>query len=243
MLEAWGWRVSWAVYAGVQLVVCWPLHRFFIPDWTGQPRPGAPEPAPSSAFGDRRLPWLAASFAIATFIVGVIAVHLIPMLTSAGLTTAQAVSVAMLMGPMQVAGRIVELGIARHVRAVTIGAAAFVLMLLALVAMVNVDGFGIAAIAFVVVYGWGNGLLTIVRGTVPAEVFGARGLGGLLGYLSRPAFFARAMAPAAFSAVLTLGLTRNGALTLMIALITFALASYVVAVRGSGSPPTTTPPR
>jgi len=161
----------------------------------------------------------------------VIAVHLINLLTTAGLTSAQAVTVSMLVGPLQVAGRILELGFSRRVKAVTVGLVAFALMLLALVALISVEGFGIAAIVFVIAYGTGNGILTIVRGTAPVELFGSRGVGALLGYLSRPIFLAKAIAPAAFSGLLALGLTRSAALACLVAFAVAGMASYSRAIR------------
>ena len=233
LLEAWGWRITWAIYAGIHIFLCFPLHRFFVPDYVREvgadEKPVAAEQ--SAAFGDPRLPWLAASFAIATFIFGVIAVHLISLLTHAGLTSAQAVTISMLVGPLQVAGRVIELGISRRVTAVTVGLFAFGLMLLALVSLISVEGFGIAAVLFVISYGCGNGILTIVRGSAPVELFGSRGLGSLLGYLGRPIFFAKAIAPAAFSALVTFGLTRNGALAAMIAFAIAGMGSYAMATR------------
>lgn len=235
LLEAWGWRATFAIYAGLHLFLCLPIHRLFVPRpaHLSHPREAAEAPPPvvSPAMRDPRLFWLTASFAIATFIFGVIAVHLIPLLTAAGLTAAQAVTVSMLVGPMQVAGRVIELGLSHRVRAVTVGMVAFGLMLLALVALISVEGFGIAAIVFVTAYGCGNGLLTIVKGAAPAEMFGRDGLGGLLGYLSRAAFYAKAFAPAAFSALLTFGLTRNAALASMAAVAMGGMASYAMATR------------
>jgi len=177
------------------------------------------------------LQWLTASFALATFIFGVIAVHLISLLTSAGLTPAQAVTVSMLVGPMQVAGRIIELGFSGRVRAVTVGLVAFALMLLALLALISVEGFGIAAVVFVVAYGCGNGVLTIVKGTAPVELFGREGLGALLGHLARAGLYAKAVAPASFSAMLTFGFTRNAALATLAGLAIAGMGSYTMAIR------------
>ena len=233
LLEAWGWRVTWAIYAGFHLVLCLPLHRLFVPDFSRAhvAEKGTGQGETSTAFGDKRLPWLALSLALATFIFGVIAVHLINLLTTAGLTSAQAVTISMLVGPLQVAGRVLELGFSRRVKAVTVGLVAFALMLLALIALISVEGFGIAAILFVIAYGMGNGILTIARGTAPVELFGSRGIGALLGYLSRPIFLAKATAPAAFSAILALGLTRNWALTALTACAVLGMASYSFATR------------
>ena len=232
LLEAWGWRAAFGIYAGLHIFVCRPIHRAFVPRHSRLLR-GELDRAPqvSAAIGDRRLPWLTASFAIATFIFGVIAVHLISLLTTAGLTPAQAVTVSMLVGPMQVAGRVIELSFARRVRSVTVGMVAFALMLLAIVALMSVEGFGIAAIVFVVAYGLGNGVLTIVKGTAPVELFGREGLGGLLGHLARAGSYAKAVAPAAFSAMLAFGLTRNVALASLAALAIAGMGSYSLAVR------------
>ena len=230
LLEAWGWRATFAVYAGLHLFVCLPIHQLFVPKHSRITRSGdAPPAAPLEA--DGRLRWLTASFALATFVFGVIAVHLISLLTTAGLTAAQAVTLSMLVGPMQVAGRIIELGFSARVRAVTVGLIAFALMLLALVALISVEGFGIAAIVFVVAYGCGNGVLTIVKGTAPAELFGGEGLGALLGHLSRAGLYAKAVAPASFSALLTFGLTRNGALATMMAVSVAGMGSFAMATR------------
>jgi hypothetical protein len=63
------------------------------------------------------------------------------------------------------------------------------------------------------------------------ELFGSQGLGGLLGYISRPVFCAKAIAPAAFSALVTFGLTRSGALASLAALAIVGMGSYAVAIR------------
>jgi predicted MFS family arabinose efflux permease len=233
LLEAWDWRVTFAIYAGLHLFLCLPIHQLFVPKHTPVARLAAAQGVPeiSPGLSDPRLLWLTASFAIATFIFAVIAVHLISLLTTAGLTPAQAVTISMLVGPMQVAGRIIELGFSRRVKAVTVGMIAFGLMMLSLVALISVEGFGIAAIVFVVAYGFGNGVLTIVKGTAPAELFGHVGLGGLLGYLSRAGLYAKAIAPASFSALLTFGLTRNAALAALAAMAIGGMGTYSLATR------------
>ena len=60
-------------------------------------------------------------------------------------------------------------------------------------------GLAAAAIGFAVLYGVSNGVMTIVRGTVPAELFGRREFGALLGRLARPQLIARAIAPVALT--------------------------------------------
>jgi hypothetical protein len=234
LLEAWGWRATLGIYAGLHLFVCLPIHQYFVPRHSHMTRPDAGTPATpevSPGLSDPRLPWLTASLALATFISSVIAVHLITLLTTAGLTAAQAVTISMLMGPMQVAGRIIELGFSGRVKAVSVGVVTFMLILVSLVALISVEGFGIASLVFVIAFGCGNGLLTIVRGTAPVELFGRVGLGGLLGHLSRAGSYAKALAPASFSALTAFGLTRNAAIASLAAVAIAGLTTYGVATR------------
>jgi len=147
----------------------------------------------------------------------VVAVHMVSLLVAQGLTQAQAVSVAMLMGPMQVTGRIAEFGFASRIGVRTLGSITFGLYFVSLVVLLAVDGLGAAAFLFVIAFGCGNGLFTIMRGTTPGELFGRERLGALLGYLARGSLYARALAPACFSGVLAVGLTRGAALTILAA--------------------------
>ena len=60
------------------------------------------------------------------------------------------------------------------------------------------------AAIFAVLYGAGNGLLTIARGTVPLAVFGPHGYGERAGLLSAPARAVQAFAPLGFGLLLDL---------------------------------------
>jgi len=232
LLEAWGWRATLGIYAGLHLFVCLPLHALVIPANPQAPRPaGSPREASarSPAFETPSLFWLNAGLATASFVVGVVAVHMVGLLTGAGLTAAQAVTVSMLMGPMQVAGRIIEITFLTRLRATLVGALAFALIVVALVLLALGSGNGALAIAFVVAYGCGNGILTIVRGAAPAELYGSRGLGELLGHLSRASSYARALAPAGYSLMLTVGFTQPVAMGALGLILLLGLACYSIA--------------
>ncbi|MFZ3323094.1 MAG: MFS transporter [Usitatibacter sp.] len=236
LLEAWGWRATLGIYAGMHLLICLPLHALVIPPamQSSRGQGHATDPAARSpAFESPSLFWLNAAFATANLVVGVIAVHMVGLLSGAGLTAAQAVTVSMLMGPMQVAGRVIEITFLARVRATLVGAGAFLLIVLALVLLAAGSGNGALAIAFVVAYGCGNGILTIVRGAAPAELYGSRGLGELLGYLARASSYARALAPAGYSLMLTIGFTQSTAMGALAAMLIAGLACYAIATRGS----------
>jgi predicted MFS family arabinose efflux permease len=234
--DALGWRETLWIYAALHLLVCLPLHAAFVP-----PR-GAHAPAES---GEGLLPpteaprsprggvfyALAGALAAAAFLSATLSAHLIALLKSAGLAARDAVLIASLIGPMQVAGRVAELGFARRISARAMGALAFGLMTAGFVCLVFVGGLSAIAFAFAVLYGWSNGVMTIVRGTVPAALFGRRNYGALLGRLALPAFVAKAIAPVAFTWLLAAGVAQITALWVLVLVSVAALIAYRWAVR------------
>jgi hypothetical protein len=203
LLDTIGWRAAFHVYAVIHLALCLPLHLFLTP------RPHREEPAADEAAVTAATPaphpdtflWLAAAFSMAAFLSTALAAHLIGLLTAGGLASRDAVLVGSLIGPMQVTGRLMEMAVGPRMQARAVGYLAFGLMALSLVLLLFVGPLWILALAFALVYGWSNGVMTIVRGTVPAELFGPRGYGELLGRLARPAFIAKAIAPVALTLV------------------------------------------
>jgi hypothetical protein len=93
---------------------------------------------------------------------------------------------------MQVAGRVMEFAFSHRLPPLAVGTLAFALLAVALVVLCLVQGIWIAALAFALLYGWANGLMTIVRGTVPSVLFGSRDYGALLGRLAQPQFILKA---------------------------------------------------
>jgi len=168
---------------------------------------------------------------LTAFITSAIAVHVVNLLQSAGLALGSAVLVASLIGPMQVAGRLAELSFGRRLPSVAVGALTLLLLILSLVTLWLGGSTLAMAFAFAAMYGCANGVHTIVRGTVPAELFGRDGYGGLMGRLSRPSFIARAVAPLALSWTASLGLARDPSIPLLALAGLLALAAYAVAIR------------
>ena len=235
LLDAWGWRAAWGVHAALHLLFCLPIHVAFLPRHES-PGPATTRAAQAQPAGPRTRPgigWLAVAVSIASFTTALVAVHVLSLLTASGLTQAQAIFIAMLIGPMQVAGRIAEFGFAARLGALALGYLAFGLMVVSTIALLLVDGMGIAAFVFVAAYGWGNGIFTIVRGTTPVELWGREGLGRVIGYLSRAGQLSRAVAPASYSGMLALGLGRNGALAIVGVAGLLAVASYARALKAA----------
>lgn len=224
MLATWGWREACLGWALIHLCVALPLNACL-------PRGNATLPAPATASQDGPPPspvalgLLAFVFAATWFNSTAMAAHLPGLLQAAGANTAVAIAAGALIGPAQVAARMLEFGLLRRFHPLVstrIAAAAHPVAAVALV------GFGgPAAYAFALLHGAGNGILTIAKGTLPLALFGAAGYGARLGWLGAPARIAQAAAPLAFGAALTawgvsaiwltagIGLAATGALLLL----------------------------
>ena len=174
-LEAqFGWRAAFLIWAALHIVIGLPLNRLLIPR---APPPvqaceieGEASPAPRGAMAI-----LAFVFAATWFVTGAMAAHLPRLLEIAGASTTAAVTAAALVGPAQVAARLVEFGALRMVHPLVSARLAALLHPIGAV-ILGLIGPG-AITAFAVLHGAGNGLLTIAKGTVPLAIFGPVGYG------------------------------------------------------------------
>jgi MFS family permease len=198
--DALGWRETCLVWAALHLVLGLPLN-LLLP----RPRlqPAREQRAPDGAVGwkpRREMLLLAFVFAAAWFVTGAMAAHLPRLLEAAGATPFEAVAAAALMGPAQVAARVVEFLALRSVHPLVSARIATVLHPLGAAVLAAIGPPGAAL--FAVLYGAGNGLLTIARGTVPLAIFGPQGYGERTGLLGAPARAAQAFAPLLFGLLL-----------------------------------------
>ncbi len=221
----WGWRVACGSWALLHLVVALPLNAL-LPRKASPPSPAAapavatavapvaglapvgasmcaeapPAPARSQRPVAAREGLLAVIFALMSVVSTGVATHLPAVLQAAGATLAVAVATAALMGPAQVAARLVELGLMRR-RSPLLTARAAALGHPVAVALLVVLG-PLGALPFAIVHGLGNGLVTIVRGTLPLALFGATGYGVRQGWLTLPARLLGALSPWLFGLAL-----------------------------------------
>ncbi|TDR93070.1 MFS transporter [Enterovirga rhinocerotis] len=224
LVQHFGWRGACLAYAGLHLVITLPLVLLFIPK--------PPAPAVEATKGpditapltgrDRLLFLLFGGvLVIGGVIMTMVSVHLIVLLQARDVPLAAAVSFGALIGPAQVGARVVEMSLkGRHHPLWTLTAAfgliAMGLLLLAL---------GLPWVSlWLVLYGAGNGIYSISRGTVPLALFGPARYPVLVGRLARPGLIAQALAPSIGALVLT----NAGADALLWALLGLALVNLVV---------------
>jgi MFS family permease len=194
--DAVGWRETCLAWAVLNLVIGLPLNRFLLPSPVRQSARRQKAEGRSSWKPYKEMLLLAFVFAAGWFVTGAMASHLPTLLQRAGITQLQAVAAAALVGPGQVAARIAEFVVLRRIHPVVSARIAASLHPIG-VAILVVAGPP-AAVAFVLLYGAGNGLLTIARGTVPLAIFGPRRYGERTGLLGAPARAAQAFAPLLF---------------------------------------------
>ncbi|MEC5292887.1 MFS transporter [Aurantimonas sp. C2-6-R+9] len=190
-----GWRGACMTYASVHLLIGLPLHLLLMPR---QAAPVSPEKIPSTTRAPRApadrvlLILLAATVTFASAISGTISVHLLTILPAKGLTLTAAVGFGALVGPSQVAARIVEMAVGRRFPATITMLVSTILVALGLGAASMEQPVFAAAL---VLYGSGIGIMSIACGAVPLEVFGPNGYATLMGLIALPSLLAQAAAP------------------------------------------------
>lgn len=235
LMEMLGWRGATLCWAALNLLLCAPIHYLCVPAGHASSHAAAAVPRRPAA-----KPWLrdpaflafALSFVGQSLAISAAGVHLLALLAERGLTATEAAAVGAMVGPMQVAGRALEMAVSARLSAVQVGRWAVVLLPLSLLLLMvaGVNWWLLALFAFF--YGTGNGAMTIVRGAAPVELFGRERYGEMTGSIAAPAMVARAAGPLAASlAWSTLG-GYQPLLALLAALATLAAIMYFWATRG-----------
>jgi MFS family permease len=190
-----GWRGTCAAWAIAHIVLGLPLNLLLLPKIRTAQSTSAPSENPNVPM-DRAMWLLGFAFAAGWVVSTAMAAHLPRLLEAAGATTAQAIAAAALIGPAQVAARVLEAGFLSRFHPLV--SARLSTLTHPIGAAVLLAGGGLMAMPFTLLHGAGNGILTIARGTVPLAVFGPDNYGYRLGLLGAPARILQAGAPIAF---------------------------------------------
>jgi hypothetical protein len=190
-----GWRGACLTYAAIQIAVALPIHLLALPTITASetatPSEGRP---PVHLHRDEYATFslLAAVLTLGASILSIIGTQLLPLLTARGFGMSAAVAFGAIVGPSQVGARVIELLIGTRYDPVwTIVASA---TLITIAALMLTFGFPIVALA-IALYGAGNGIGSVARGTVPLALFGADRYPVLMGRLGFALLMAMALSP------------------------------------------------
>lgn len=173
------------------------------------------------------------AFAVQYLASASVLVHMVPLLAGLGLGTAAGL-VGTLFGPSQVASRLINMLFGKRldalhlamISAALIPAGTLVLELTA----PSIPG----AMVFAVVFGMGNGLLSIVSGTLPLALFGSEGYGKLQGKMMAARLIVSASAPFVALAMEWLGFSLSLAAIVGLGLLALALFVLLGSFRRQG---------
>ncbi|WP_449432792.1 MFS transporter [Pseudomonas putida] len=219
-IEHLGWRMTCVYYALVLLLVVAPWYWRVLPaGGRGQERKAQ---AKGDAIGiDRGLYLLLTSmFAIGAIIMTAIAVQLVAVLQGLGHSLPVAIGLAAMLGPSQVASRVLQiLAGKRHPIWTALAWVSLVLVGLLLVTLVPA-----ATAVGLLVFGCGNGLRAIVRGLLPLALMPPAQYVLLMGRMSRPSLIGQALTPVVGGYLFE----HFGAMGVLVTLCLLALANVVL---------------
>ena len=203
LIANWGWRQALMMLAGFHLLLCAPLHALALrgaPARRTRPQTSEEQTDP----GLRQLVRSAPFLLIGVFVILLMAVtaalpaHMVSLLRESGMSEAWVIAIPASIGAIQVLGRLLLFFFERYFDlhlANRLIPCLLPLGLLALLAVPASSGGQVGVVLFVLLYGLGNGMLTIVKGTAIAQYVNRDHVATLNGVLGLPLALARASAP------------------------------------------------
>ena len=210
LMNAYGWRTTLLIFAGMQLVIVLPIyaaipryHRAAAPAATSATVQGAGsagEHGSVPAHARRAAFWLVAlAFSASGLVSWGLPLHLISLFQEAGLTQAEAVWVATLSGPATLAARAIDATLGERLPAEKVALFGLLLGPVLCLALPFVAMTITAAAIFVTLFSAALGVISIARATLPLALFGRNGFATMLGKLTVPQNMTFAVAPLLFA--------------------------------------------
>ncbi len=201
-----GWRATFVACAGLQVFVCLPLYLFGLP----KPAPTreqaqAADIAPvamSDAERRRAFLYMAAATSISSFVSFGLAPTLLALLRASGASPALALQLGSARGALGVTARFVDMVLGRRGNAVITSVIGTALTLVSFLVAAAFIGSSPALVVFMILYGFGTGVLAVARALLPLSLFSPKDYGLQAARLSLPQNLANAVAPVVFTALL-----------------------------------------
>jgi hypothetical protein len=204
-----GWRAICFLFAASQILLCLPLHAMIAPlppsfaDAPDAPAASAGIRAPAAR---RTAYWaMALSFSCIGFVTWGLPLQLVAIGSAYGLPLSLAVAVGAVLGPSQMASRLLDILFGLRFPILRIGLLSQA-VIAASCALPWLFGGSFAALAATVVgFGLGAGANTVVRIVAPLVVFGREGYASLMGRMNLPLNLVFATSPFVLAAILEAG--------------------------------------
>jgi predicted MFS family arabinose efflux permease len=204
--HSFGWRGACLGWAALHLCIGLPLNaRALRYEKSAQREGGDIESTKTMPAWNKGMTVLAFIFTASGMVTMGLAANLPLLFAAVGASPPAAIAAASLLGPVQVAARMLEFGARHRINPLVSARIANVLHPLG-AALIAVGGAPVI-VAFAVLHGAGSGMLTIARGTLPLAIYGPHGYGARVGRIAAPARVGQALSPFIFSvAIAKLGM-------------------------------------
>jgi MFS family permease len=235
-----GWRRTLVGLGILQAVVVAPI-QFFALRRTARPTAGKLESAGTmanvprtsyrDAFSSRVFTGLAIWFTSHGGSYSGFIFQLLPMLALWHVDTAAVLLTVTLIGPMQVLGRVALVAIGKRASVRVIGIGVMLALASSTLALMLLPKTGAALVLFAALYGSGNGMMTLLRGTSVAELLGRERFAEWNGLLAAPTLVANAAAPVVLGTVWTLSGRPEPVLWTVLVASAVAIAGILLATK------------
>lgn len=204
LYTALGWQTTWIVLGIALLLTCVPIH-FLVLRGT-EITPGSPPRSPRPNWPELTGPlrkqgmlWMVISFVCSGYIMGAVMTLWVTNVQDLGHSATLAALAGAVIGPFKTVGRFFEMVVSRNLYPRVTYALSLGLMFAGF-SVLLVVGFTLPGLMLAAaLYGMGDGIKTIARGTLPLALFGAKGYGARLGWISFVQMGINASAPFAFA--------------------------------------------
>ena len=198
-LSAWliaslGWRQALWVLAAIHLLVCVPIHALALRNAPAA-KPLAVATTPATHLTTAPFLLIGVFVVLMMAVTAALPAHMVSLLRENGMSEAWVIAIPASIGVVQVLGRLLLFFFEHHFNLHLANRLIPCLIPLGLTALLADAGHPQAALVFVLLYGLGNGMLTIVKGTAIAQYVSRDHVASLNGALGLPTALARAVAP------------------------------------------------
>ncbi|NBB51012.1 MFS transporter [Rhizobium sp. CRIBSB] len=205
--EAFGWRGALFAAAAVQLVVALPIHlalgRIAITRSDEDRAADAVEPlALSRRMATSAFLLIALSTSLASLMTFGLSPQLLHILELSGATPALALQLGSLRAVFGITARAFDLVLGKHSSPVTTGLAGTAMLTGSTLLLIFSSGTPSSLLLFTALYGFGSGVTTLARATLPLSFFSASRFARQSARLSLPQNLANALAPVLMTAVI-----------------------------------------
>ncbi len=199
-----GWEKTWQVLGLMLLIVCVPIHFAALRGPQRRPEESTGDaqqdwPQLRGAARKRGMLWVVVSFVFSAYMMSAVMTLWVTNVEDLGHTAALAALAGAVIGPFKTIGRLFEMLVSRNLYPLLTYALAMGFMITGFCVLLTL-GFTVPGVILAAaLYGMGDGISTIAYGTLPLALFGNKGYGARLGWISFAQMSAKASAPFAFA--------------------------------------------